>query len=134
MKLEVFDAVAEAYNAGTRSGLAELGALHDDLRRIVEMSPNTRAVDRLAAEAVDLVTQTPTGILRSPGSSPTGPPSMMRSPRTSTWTLGTVFPSTGTRARPPLSVGVEPSRSAGVEQQVWNSRWGRRLPTHQRSA
>lgn len=65
MRLDVFDAVAEAYNTGTRSGLAELGALHDDdLRRIAEVTPNTRAVDRLAQETVDLLTQTHRGILR----------------------------------------------------------------------
>ncbi|MGW1162739.1 phage minor capsid protein [Streptomyces sp. NPDC002519] len=65
MQLEVFDAVAEAYGVGARAGLAELGALHDaDARRIAEMTPNTRAVDRLAAETVDLVTQTHRGILR----------------------------------------------------------------------
>ncbi|MFJ2751879.1 phage minor capsid protein [Streptomyces sp. NPDC087297] len=64
-RLEVFDAVAEAYNVGARSGLAELGALHDaDLRRIAETTPNTRAVDRLAAETLDLVTATHRGILR----------------------------------------------------------------------
>ncbi|MEV0413947.1 phage minor capsid protein [Streptomyces sp. NPDC050448] len=64
-RLEVFDAVAEAYNVGARSGLAELGALHDnDLRRIADTTPNTRAVDRLAAETVDLVTATHRGILR----------------------------------------------------------------------
>ncbi|MGW2587566.1 phage minor capsid protein [Streptomyces virginiae] len=65
VRLDVFDAVAEAYNVGARSGLAELGALHDsDLRRIAETTPNTRAVDRLAAETVDLVTATHRGILR----------------------------------------------------------------------
>ncbi|MEV0410307.1 phage minor capsid protein [Streptomyces sp. NPDC050448] len=64
-RLDVFDAVAEAYNVGARSGLAELGALHDnDLRRIAETTPNTRAVDRLAAETVELVTATHRGILR----------------------------------------------------------------------
>lgn len=62
MQLEVFDAVAEAYDVGARAGLA---ALHDaDVRRIAETTPNTRAVDRLAAETVDLVTQTHRGILR----------------------------------------------------------------------
>lgn len=65
MQLDVFDAVAEAYNAGARAGLAELGALHDnDLRRIADTTPNTRAVDRLAQETVDLVTATHRGILR----------------------------------------------------------------------
>ncbi|WKX70038.1 phage minor capsid protein [Streptomyces sp. XD-27] len=65
MQLEVFDAVAEAYSIGARAGLAELGAGHDDdLRRIAETTPNTRAVDRLAAETIDLVTQTHRGILR----------------------------------------------------------------------
>ncbi|MFD6889289.1 phage minor capsid protein [Streptomyces sp. NPDC059957] len=65
VQLEVFDAVAEAYSIGARSGLAELGALHDtDLRRIADTTPNTRAVDRLAAETLDLVTATHRGILR----------------------------------------------------------------------
>ncbi|MGW7413424.1 phage minor capsid protein [Streptomyces sp. NPDC054863] len=64
-QLEVWDAVAEAYNDGARAGLAELGALHDDdVRRIAESTPNTRAVDRLAAETIELVTETHRGILR----------------------------------------------------------------------
>lgn len=65
MQLEMFDAVAEAYSVGARAGLADLGALRDDdLRRIAEQTPNTRAVDRLAAETIELVTQTHRGILR----------------------------------------------------------------------
>ncbi|MEU3710496.1 phage minor capsid protein [Streptomyces catenulae] len=65
MELEVFDAVAEAYSIGARAGLVELGALHDaDARRIADTTPNTRAVDRLAQETVDLVTETHRGILR----------------------------------------------------------------------
>ncbi|WP_411141380.1 phage minor capsid protein [Streptomyces sp. x-80] len=64
-QLEVFDVVAEAYNVGSRAGLVELGALHDvDVRRIAESTPNARAVDRLAHEAVDRVTATHRGILR----------------------------------------------------------------------
>uniref|UniRef100_UPI000AE0801E phage minor capsid protein n=1 Tax=Streptomyces acidiscabies TaxID=42234 RepID=UPI000AE0801E len=63
--LEVWDVVAEAYNVGARAGLAELGALRDDdVRRIAETTPATRAVDRLAQETVDLVTETHRGILR----------------------------------------------------------------------
>jgi hypothetical protein len=63
--LEVWDVVAEAYNTGARAGLAELGALGDaDARRIAETTPATRAVDRLAQETVDLVTETHRGILR----------------------------------------------------------------------
>ncbi|MEV5509041.1 phage minor capsid protein [Streptomyces orinoci] len=63
--LEVFDAVAEAYNVGSRAGLAELGALADeDARRIGESTPGTRAVDRLAHETIDRVTATHRGILR----------------------------------------------------------------------
>ncbi|MFC5720363.1 phage minor capsid protein [Streptomyces gamaensis] len=63
--LEVFDAVSEAYNAGSRAGLDELGALADEYaRRIAESTPNARAVDRLAHETVDLVKQTHRGILR----------------------------------------------------------------------
>ncbi|MFE7316415.1 phage minor capsid protein [Streptomyces sp. NPDC057555] len=65
MTLDVFDVIAEAYNAGTRAGLAELGALHDnDARRIAESTPNGRAVDRLAHETIDHVTATHRGILR----------------------------------------------------------------------
>ncbi|MFD9567201.1 phage minor capsid protein [Streptomyces sp. NPDC059994] len=64
-QLEVFSAVTEAYDIGARAGLAELGALSDaDARRIAERTPGTRAVDRLAAETVDLVTETHRGILR----------------------------------------------------------------------
>ncbi|MEF3114494.1 phage minor capsid protein [Streptomyces chrestomyceticus] len=63
--LEVFDAVAEAYNVGARAGLAELGALGDgDARRIGETTPGARAVDRLAHETIDRVTATHRGILR----------------------------------------------------------------------
>jgi len=63
--LEVWDVVAEAYNVGARAGLAELGALGDDeVRRIAETTPATRAVDRLAQETVALVTETHRGILR----------------------------------------------------------------------
>ncbi|MGW1489788.1 phage minor capsid protein [Streptomyces sp. NPDC002402] len=66
MQLEVFDAVAEAYNIGSRAGLAELGALSDaDTRRAADATPNTRAIDRLAAETVQLVTATHRGILRA---------------------------------------------------------------------
>ncbi|MFJ6707019.1 MULTISPECIES: phage minor capsid protein [unclassified Streptomyces] len=65
VQLEVFDVVAEAYNTGAQAGLAELGALSDvDRRRIAESTPATRAVDRIAHETVELVTQTHRGILR----------------------------------------------------------------------
>ncbi|MFC8495324.1 phage minor capsid protein [Streptomyces sp. NPDC057235] len=65
MQLEVFSAVTEAYDVGARAGLAELGALSDvDVRRIAESTPGTRAVDRLAAETIELVTETHRGILR----------------------------------------------------------------------
>lgn len=64
--LDVFDAVAEAYNIGHRSAVAEIGALSDDARRMVEdRLPNAQAVDRLAQEAVDVVTATHRGILRA---------------------------------------------------------------------
>ncbi|MFJ5883469.1 phage minor capsid protein [Kitasatospora cineracea] len=64
-QVEVFDVVAEAYNRGARAGLAELGALADeDAARIAVSTPATRAVDRLAAETVELVTATHRGILR----------------------------------------------------------------------
>ncbi|MFF0293159.1 phage minor capsid protein [Kitasatospora sp. NPDC004614] len=65
MTTEVHDVVAEAYNRGARAGLAELGALTDvDAARIAESTPAGRAVDRLAAETVELVTATHRGILR----------------------------------------------------------------------
>ncbi|MFI5883535.1 phage minor capsid protein [Streptomyces sp. NPDC051554] len=65
-RLDVFDAVAEAYNVGHRSAVAELGALSDDARRLVDdRLPNAQAVDRLAQEAVDVVTATHRGILRA---------------------------------------------------------------------
>ncbi len=64
-RLEVWEAVAEAYDFGARAGLAELGAFYDGAaRRVADSTPNTRAVDRLAQETVDLVTQTHRGILR----------------------------------------------------------------------
>ncbi|MFD9863478.1 phage minor capsid protein [Streptomyces alboflavus] len=66
MQLEVFDAVTEAYDVGSRTGLAELGALSDaDTRRAGDVTPNTRSIDRLAAETVQLVTATHRGILRA---------------------------------------------------------------------
>ncbi|RLU85878.1 phage capsid protein [Streptomyces griseocarneus] len=65
MQLEVWDVVAEAYNSGSRAGVAELGALADgDVRRIAESTPNARAIDRLAHETVNRVEQTHRGILR----------------------------------------------------------------------
>ncbi|WP_424861387.1 phage minor capsid protein [Streptomyces sp. MMS24-I29] len=65
MQIEVFSAVTEAYDVGARAGLAELGALSDvDVRRIAESTPGTRAVDRIAAETVQLVTETHRGALR----------------------------------------------------------------------
>ncbi|WUC68721.1 phage minor capsid protein [Streptomyces sp. NBC_00539] len=65
VQLEVFSTVSEAYDVGARAGLAELGALSDvDVRRIAESTPGTRAVDRLAAETIELVTETHRGILR----------------------------------------------------------------------
>lgn len=64
--LDVFDVVAEAYNVGRRSALDELGALTDAQRRMVaEVAPGTPAVDRLAQETVDVVTDTHRSILRA---------------------------------------------------------------------
>ncbi|MGY5129222.1 phage minor capsid protein [Streptomyces nigrescens] len=64
--LEVFDVVAEAYNRGHRAAVDELGALPDAARRLVEeITPNAQAVDRLAHEAVEVVTATHRGILRA---------------------------------------------------------------------
>ncbi|ARX85636.1 phage minor capsid protein 2 [Streptomyces alboflavus] len=65
-QLDVFDAVAEAYNTGHRAAVAELGALSDDARALVkDRTPNAQAVDRLAQEAVDVVTATHRSILRA---------------------------------------------------------------------
>ncbi|MFE7853742.1 phage minor capsid protein [Streptomyces sp. NPDC057403] len=64
--LEVFDVVAEAYNTGHRAAVAELGALSDAGRRLVDdVTPNAQAVDRLAAETVDLLTDRHRSILRA---------------------------------------------------------------------
>ncbi|MEU8989978.1 phage minor capsid protein [Streptomyces sp. NPDC048558] len=64
--LEVFDVVAEAYNTGHRAAVAELGALSDDARALVDdVTPNAQAVDRLAQETVDVVTSTHRSILRA---------------------------------------------------------------------
>ncbi|KAB1141442.1 phage capsid protein [Streptomyces luteolifulvus] len=66
VELEVFDAVASAYNEGHRAAVAELGALSDDARRLVDdVTPNAAAVDRLAQETVDVVTSTHRSILRA---------------------------------------------------------------------
>ncbi|NGO67627.1 phage capsid protein [Streptomyces sp. SB3404] len=65
VELDVFDAVAESYNVGHRAAVAELGALSDDARRLVdEVTPNAQAVDRLAQETVNRVTSTHRSILR----------------------------------------------------------------------
>ncbi|AYD86196.1 MuF-like minor capsid protein [Streptomyces phage Darolandstone] len=64
--LEVFDAVAEAYNEGHRAAVAEIGALSDNARALVDdVTPNAQSVDRLAQETVDLVTSTHRSILRA---------------------------------------------------------------------
>ncbi|MFF0001301.1 phage minor capsid protein [Streptomyces avermitilis] len=64
--LDVHDAVADAYNVGHRAAVAELGALSDDGRRLVDdRLPQAQAVDRLAQEAVDVVTATHRSILRA---------------------------------------------------------------------
>ncbi|MEV4036378.1 phage minor capsid protein [Streptomyces umbrinus] len=66
VELEVFDVVAEAYNTGHRAAVAELGALSDDARALVDdVTPNAQAVDRLAQETVDVVTSTHRSILRA---------------------------------------------------------------------
>ncbi|WP_326797453.1 phage minor capsid protein [Streptomyces sp. NBC_01808] len=66
VELEVFNAVAEAYNVGHRAAVAELGALPDDARRLVdEITPQAQAADRLTVEAVDRVTSTHRSILRA---------------------------------------------------------------------
>ncbi|MET7450675.1 phage minor capsid protein [Streptomyces sp. NPDC005574] len=64
--LDVFDAVAEAYNTGHRAAVAELGALSDDARRLVDdVTPNAQAVDRLAEQTVTLLTDRHASILRT---------------------------------------------------------------------
>ncbi|MGW2063467.1 phage minor capsid protein, partial [Streptomyces sp. NPDC001937] len=64
--LDVFDAVASAYNTGHRAAVAELGALSDDARHLVDdVTPNAQAVDRLAQETVDRITATHRSILRA---------------------------------------------------------------------
>ncbi|MEV6073967.1 phage minor capsid protein [Streptomyces sp. NPDC052069] len=66
VELEVFDAVAESYNVGHRAAVAELGAISDDARQLVDdRIPNAQALDRLAAETVDVVTSTHRSILRA---------------------------------------------------------------------
>ncbi|MFB6846214.1 phage minor capsid protein [Streptomyces sp. NPDC056373] len=66
VRLDVFDAVAESYNRGHRAAVAELGALSDRARQLVDdVTPNAQAVDRLAVEAVQLVTATHRSILRA---------------------------------------------------------------------
>ncbi|MER8086608.1 phage minor capsid protein [Streptomyces sp. NPDC094048] len=66
VSLEVFDVTAEAYNVGHRAGVAELGALSDDARRLVDdITPQAQAVDRLAQQTVDRVTDTHRSILRT---------------------------------------------------------------------
>jgi hypothetical protein len=64
--LQVFDVVAESYNTGHRAAVAELGALSNDARRLVEdITPNAQAVDRLALETVDRIASTHRPILRT---------------------------------------------------------------------
>lgn len=66
VSLEVFDVVAEAYNEGHRAAVAEIGALSDTARALVDdVTPNAQAVDRLAQETVDRVTSTHRSILRA---------------------------------------------------------------------
>ena len=66
VRMDVFEAVAEAYNVGHRSAVAELGALSDDARRLVDdVTPGAQAVDRLAEETVNLLTEQHRSILRT---------------------------------------------------------------------
>lgn len=66
VSLDVHDAVAEAYNTGHRAAVAEIGALSDDARRMVDdVTPNAQAVDRLAQETVDVLTDRHRSILRT---------------------------------------------------------------------
>lgn len=66
VSLDVYDAVAEAYNTGHRAAVAELGALSDaDIRRLDTIAPGAQAVDRLAEETVTLLQDTHRSILRA---------------------------------------------------------------------
>ncbi|OKJ42285.1 phage minor capsid protein [Streptomyces sp. CB01580] len=65
VSLEVFEVTAEAYNVGHRAGVAELGALSNDARRVDDITPQAQAVDRLAEQTVDRVTATHRSILRT---------------------------------------------------------------------
>ncbi|MFF0894731.1 phage minor capsid protein [Streptomyces sp. NPDC003278] len=66
MSLEVFDVVAEAYNVGHRAAVAELGALSDAGRRLLDdVTPNAQAVDRLAEQTVTMLTERHRSILRA---------------------------------------------------------------------
>ena len=66
VSLDVHDAVAEAYNEGHRAAVAELGALSDDARRMVDqLTPNAQAVDRLAEHTVTLLDDRNRSILRT---------------------------------------------------------------------
>ncbi|MEK9521450.1 phage minor capsid protein [Streptomyces venezuelae] len=66
VSLDVHEVIADAYNVGTRAAVAELGALSDDAVRLVDdVLPQAQAVDRLAAETVDLLTATHRSILRA---------------------------------------------------------------------
>ncbi|MGE9695924.1 phage minor capsid protein [Streptomyces sp. CH6] len=63
---EVFEAVTEAYTVGHRAAVAELGALSDeDRRRTDRVIPQASAVDRLAEQAVTLLTDRHAAILRT---------------------------------------------------------------------
>ncbi|NIY69776.1 phage minor capsid protein 2 [Streptomyces malaysiensis] len=64
--MEVFEVTAEAYDTGNRAAVAELGALSDGARALVDdVTPNAQAVDRLAQETVNVVTSTHRSILRA---------------------------------------------------------------------
>ncbi|MGA5084085.1 phage minor capsid protein [Streptomyces pseudogriseolus] len=64
--LDVHDAVAEAYNVGHRAAVAEIGALSDDVRRMVDdVTPNAQALDRLAEQTVTVLTDRHRSILRT---------------------------------------------------------------------
>lgn len=66
VSLEIFEVTAEAYNTGHRAGVAEIGAMDDATRRLIdEITPQAQAVDRLAQETVDRVTDTHRSILRT---------------------------------------------------------------------
>lgn len=84
MTLDVFDVAAQAYNTGHRAAVAELGALSDTGRRLVDgVTPNAQAVNRITSthrsilRTIDdryrgIVAEVTTTPLTGPGTRPPG--------------------------------------------------------------